>query len=534
MKPDQTNRLMLAVVLSLAILLGYEWLASVYHLRPAPVATAEATAAAQTVTPVPETTNVVPSAKAEWVMLENDVVQASVNPAGSRIDKWILRNEKQYHSDTLGYPQLTTEAVSHTEYVESGWLGAGVKGPDATATWRVKEATPLRAVLEWMNDSGQTFTRTLTLEGYQLLVQDAVHNNADLPVSLTPYMQVHRADGDRPNEMASFVNFIGPMGVTAEGDDVRLHETYFKDLKKDKIPSPMQGQGGWWGITSQYFMTAIVPPDGASTRAFRHAMVGGHDVYTASVEGVAVVVPPRGSAVSLHRMYAGPKKEELLLAVGSHLERAIDWGWFRAIARPFHTVLLWLHGWVGNWGVAIFLLTLALKIVTYPLSNKSYHAMAKMKKLQPQMEAMKERFKDDQQGMALEMMKLYQREKVNPLSGCWPMVIQIPIFFAMYKVILLAFEFRHAPLGLWIHDLSLADPWFVLPVLMGISMWVQQKLNPPPTDPAQAMVFKWMPIMFTVMFLWFPAALVFYWLVNNILGIAQQWMVMRQDGVKVV
>jgi len=295
------------------------------------------------------------------------------------------------------------------------------------------------------------------------------------------------------------------------------------------------------GITNQYFMAGILPgtvdgKDVPSSRQFRHATATGpdgatHDVYTASVSWPNVVVPAGGNAEVKYSFYVGPKHYALLKAADNYLERAISWGWFEPLVKPLYAVLTWLHGHLGNWGLAVIGLTLLLKIVTFPLANKSYRAMAKMRRLQPEIEKLKERYKDDQQNLALETMKLYKKEQVNPLSGCWPMFIQIPIFFAMYKVVLVTFEFRHAPLGLWISDMSVHDPFFVLPVLMGISMFVQFKLNPPPADPTQAMMFQWMPVFMTVMFLWFPSGLVLYWLTNNVLSVAQQWVIMRRHRV---
>lgn len=536
-KPPEstTQRLLIAMAFSLVILLGFELL-SPYFLPPRQSAEKQAvqTAAKEQVVQEVEKAVTQPTIAYAPVKLENELVQATYNPVGGRVEGWLLRNFAVTHGEELGYPHLhaeVNEGQSHQEYVESGWQGSGIEAPGPKAIWSVAQTTSNSVVLTWANQTGQTFTRTLTLRpnSYVLDVEDTVANSASLPVNVTPYAQVHRADGDFVGELSSFVNHLGPMGVVTMGDEQVLKEENFGDMKKGKVESTTAA-GGWWGFTSHYFITALVPVgDQPTVRGFRYANVEGRDIYTASVQGEAVVVPAGGQASRSLLVYAGPKRESDLQSVGYGLERAIDWGWFRALARPFYWALKWFYDLTGNWGIAIFLLTLALKIVTFPLANKSYHAMAKMKKLQPEMEKLKERHKDDQQGMAMAMMKLYRDNKVNPLSGCWPMLIQIPIFFAMYKVILLAFEFRHAPLGLWIQDLSLMDPYYVLPLLMGASMWVQMRLNPPPADPAQAMVFKWMPVMFTVMFLWFPAGLVLYWLINNVLSIMQQAYIMKQE-----
>lgn len=529
-----TQRLMLAVVFSLVILLGFEFMTA--GMRPAkPVApevaapVAEAPAAAAVAGAA-----VAAAPSATLVTLLTPRMEVGYNPVGGRVERVVLRELTVKGADSLGYAQLHTDGP-HAEYAESGWLGSGIETPAAASLWQVVASQPDRAELVWRNGSGQEFHRVVQLDAarYELAVTDTVRNTASLPVTVTPYAQVHRVGGSLPNELSSFVNHLGPMGVLG-GDEPLLKETDFDDLA-DGQQLEVAGRGGWWGFASQYFLTALLPPEGRdSVRSFKASKVDGAEVFSAGVRGEALVVPPAGEASYTTRLYAGPKQEDALMASGQHLERAIDWGWFRMLARPFYRGLLWLHNVTGSWALALLALTFLLKLATFPLANKSYHAMAKMKKLQPQMEAMRERFKDDQQGMALEMMKLYQREKVNPLSGCWPMLIQIPIFFAMYKVVLLAFEFRHAapglwPLDYWVRDLSVGDPLYILPVLMGLSMWMQMRLNPPPADPAQAAVFKWMPVIFTVMFLWFPAALVWYWLVNNVFSIAQQAYIMRKD-----
>ncbi|MCP5404959.1 MAG: membrane protein insertase YidC [Pseudomonadaceae bacterium] len=531
----QTTRLMLAVVISLVVLLGFELLGAGWRTAPPEQALEQAVAPADVAVEVSE-----PAAKVsqmeELVVLENDRMKLGLNPVGGRFDALVLKNFTVTQSDALGYAQLHVDGT-HPEYVESGWLGAGIAAPGSGARWQVQGRQDDRVRLAFDNGSGQSFVRDIWLdaETYTVRVRDVVRNTAALPVTVTPYAQAHRLGGGLPGEMSSFVNHLGPMGVVRDDDEALLYEGDFDDIAKGKGSLTLGGKGGWWGIASQYFLTALVPPEGQEvTRVFKGGQLDGRPLATVGLKGEGLVVPAGGEAAYEFSVYAGPKQEDALLAVGHDLERAIDWGWFRMLARPFYRVLLWCHDLTGSWAVALFLLTLLLKIVTFPLANKSYHAMAKMKKLQPQMEALRERMKDNQQDLALEMMKLYQREKVNPLSGCWPMLIQIPVFFAMYKVVLLAFEFRHAapelwPLDLWVHDMSVADPLFILPVLMGASMWVQMRLNPPPADPAQAMVFKWMPVMFTFMFLWFPAALVWYWLVNNVLSIAQQAYIMRKD-----
>lgn len=475
--------------------------------------------------------------------LGNERIDASINTIGGRLDQLVLKNYKSEIDEKDGFIFLKPNG-NHAEYVAAGWLGAGIEGPNENTPWQVEgdvNAPGKPVVLVWRNSSGQAFQREFVVnpDSYVVTVTERVINTAELPVSLTPFVQVHRADGYWPNEHSSWVNYFGPMGVTEKDENgFQQYEEKYADLKKAGKSHIVEGQGGWWGITSQYFMTAVMPGmiDGKeeiSQRQFRYASRtaedGVHDVYTASVSWPNLVVAPGQTREVTYKIYSGPKHFGQLQAAGSELDRAISWGWFGPMVKGLYAALAWLHGYLGNWGFAVMALTLILKIVLFPLANKSYRSMAKMKKLQPQLEKMKEKHKGNQQAMATEMMALYKREKVNPMSGCWPMLIQIPIFFAMYKVVLVMFEFRHAPLGLWITDMSVYDPFYVLPLLMGASMWVQFKLNPAPTDPTQAMMFKWMPLFMTFMFLWFPAGLVLYWVTNNVLSIGQQWLIMRQE-----
>lgn len=548
--PKQRMRLLLAVGLSALILLCFD-IASVRftgrHVMGGMSAAeqqAEAKVEAQkvaTATAAEQAALAVAAQPGIMLPLENGRIKAGVDVRGGRLDSLILKQYKGEITEPEGFA-LLKPAGEFAEYVAGGWMGA-VQGPDENTVWQAEgdvNAPGKPVVLVWRNATGQAFQREVSLgDGYVMNVTERVVNGAELPVTLTPYVQVHRADGYWPGERSNWVNYFGPMGVVRQGDGYLQFENKYADLKKRGNGDTVTGNGGWWGVTNQYFMTAVMPGqvngvDTPSQRQFRHASLMGldgtaHDVYSASVSWPGVTVPAGGSATVTYQVYAGPKHYGVLKQLDSGLERGISWGWFEPLVKGLYAVLVWLHGYVNNWGLAVMACTLLLKIVTFPLANKSYHAMAKMKKLQPRVDALKERFKDNQQGMAMEMMNLYKKEKVNPLSGCWPMFIQIPIFFAMYKVVLVMFEFRHAPLGLWINDMSVHDPYFVLPVLMGISMFIQFKLNPKPADSTQALMFKWMPVLFTFMFLWFPAGLVLYWVTNNVLSIGQQYLIMKRD-----
>lgn len=550
-------RLLTALVLCGVILLGSDWLSVKFlgkHVTgsnpdatatvsaPADVAKVADVAAAQGV-PQGDVSGTAAAVQGLRMPLSNERVEASINTTGGRLDQLVLKNYKSEITEKDGFTFLKPSGA-FAEYVAGGWMGAGIQGPDENSVWEVEgdiNGAGKPVVLVWRNGSGQAFQRTFSVEPdtYIVKVTDKVINTAQLPVSLTPFVQVHRADGYWPNERSSWVNFFGPMGVTQPKDDsFRLYETKYKDLKGEGKSDIVTGVGGWWGISSQYFLTAVMPQsvDGVameSQRQFRYAQVqgadGAHDVYTASVSWPNLVVEPNQTREVTYSIYVGPKHYGQLKAAGSELDKAISWGWFEPLVKLLYRVLVWLHGYLGNWGLSVIALTVMLKILVFPLANKSYHSMAKMRKIQPQMEKLKEKHKNNQQALAQDMMQLYKREKVNPMSGCWPMLIQIPIFFAMYKVVLVMFEFRHAPLGLWITDMSVHDPLYILPLLMGASMFVQFRLNPTPSDPTQALMFKWMPVFMTVMFLWFPAGLVLYWVTNNVLSICQQYVIMKRD-----
>jgi YidC/Oxa1 family membrane protein insertase len=493
----------------------------------------------------PVAQNVAPLSAVKRVTMDNGVLHLGYNLVGGKLDSLVLNRYRANLDKPGGVQLLTDESNKLATWVDSGWQGPnGISTPDSNATWTQASSSNMNEahalVLTFKNASGQTFQRTLTPRAgsYVIDVSDRVWNTASLPVTLRHYARVSRTGGADPADHSSWVNYSGPMGLAGEpgekatGSDGVIHEEKFDGLKKAGRTETVNASGGWWGITGQYFMTAIMPSvdGGDAGRDFRYANVNGVDLYSAAVQK-DVSVAAGGQAEVHYSIYAGPKQEATLQAAGHGLERAIDWGWFAFIAKPLYHVLLWLHALLRNWGLAIFGLTLLLKLVTYPLASQTYRSMAKMKKLQPHLQRIQEQHAGDRQAAALKTMELYAAEKVNPMGGCWPTLIQVPIFFAMYKVVLVAFEMRQAPLfGLWIHDLSHMDPYYVLPVLMGLSMYVQMQMNPPASDPSQQMVFKFMPVMFTVMFLSFPAGLVFYWLCNNLLTIAQQWYIMRKYG----
>jgi YidC/Oxa1 family membrane protein insertase len=313
-------------------------------------------------------------------------------------------------------------------------------------------------------------------------------------------------------------------GVGVYNEKDKFHKITFADIEKGKATVPKDGSDGWIALIQHYFLAAWLPKNGVP-REFYVRRVD-------SLNAVGVIIPAGAIASGSNsvvntQLYAGPQDQQRLAQLAPGLDLSVDYGWLTVIAVPLFWFLRFLHKWIGNWGIAIILLTVTIKLLFYPLSQASYRSMARMRVLAPKLQRLKEQYGDDRQRMQQAMMELYKTEKINPLGGCLPIVVQIPVFIALYWVLLASVELRHAPFGLWIDDLSRPDPWYVLPILMGATMIFQTRLNPEPPDPVQAKVMKIMPIAFSIFFFFFPAGLVLYWLVNNILSIAQQWHINR-------
>lgn len=455
--------------------------------------------------------------------LKNDVMEATVVMVGGRLPIVKLTNfvTEMGGSNPVEVFNSTGEKI---QYFDAGWLGTGFFGPNANTEWEVKYATDTEIEISTQNGTGQIFVRkyTLTPGSYAIDVHDKVVNASGNPITVSHYAQVHKSGVDKSE--STFYNFVGPITVT---DDIKTEASY-GDLEDDGA-SKVEGRVGWTGITGQYFMTAIVPDQQTVNKyTMKHNKVGDRDFYSSIMQSREKTLNGLAAEEISYKLYVGPKAIETLKPVGGKLEWAVDYGWFDLFAKGLHWMLAKFYSYVGNWGIAVILGTIVLKIALFPLATKSYVSMGRMRKMQPEMEEMKKRYGDDRERMASEMMALYKKHKVNPASGCWPMLVQIPIFFAFYKVILVSFDFRQAEFMLWITDLSVKDPFYVLPILMGASMFIQFRLNPAPADPVQAQVMKAMPIVFTFLFLMFPSGLVLYWLTNNVLSIGQQWYIMNK------
>ena len=434
-----------------------------------------------------------------------------------------------------------------------------MKLPDNDTVWAASAdtlSTGHPVTLSWDNGAGLTFQITLSIDDdYMFAVQQSVKNATDQPVKLFPWSRIRR---DYTPEVAGYyILFEGLLGFV----DGKLQENTYSSAKsegakKNGIAYTATSTGGWAGITDKYWLTSLVPDQSvASTVNFRHTSENGDHYQVDYVAQEPKTIEAGGEASVTSHLFTGAKVVSLLHAYEERLripnfDYAVDWGYFWFLTRPIFLAIDWLNGLLGNFGLAIMVFTVFAKALFFPLANYSYRSMSKMKLLAPKMTALRERFKDEPQRMQQEMMAMYRTEKVNPASGCLPMVVQIPVFFSLYKVIFVTIEMRQAPFFGWIHDLSAVDPTNIFnlfglipfdptmispflhlgawPLIMGLTMFLQQRLNPPPPDPVQARMFQFMPIIFTFMLARFPAGLVIYWSWNNLLSIGQQWLIMRR------
>jgi YidC/Oxa1 family membrane protein insertase len=450
---------------------------------------------------------------------------------------------------------LQPRGVQKAFFAQFGWSGGqGVSVPNDTTKWTAdrKVLTPERPVtLTWNNGQGLEFMRTISIDAnYMFVITQKVKNMGKANVTLYPYGLISRQGTPETNGL--YILHEGPLGVF----NGQLQEIAYDDLQESKSVSETT-TGGWLGITDKYWLAALIPDQKAKVKTnFIHRLSNNQDKYQADFLGSRFDIAPGATVNTTSHLFAGAKELSLLQEYGEKLniplfDRAIDFGWLYFLTEPIFKALIYLNKLVNNYGLAILLLTVGIKLVFFPLANKSYRAMAKMKKLQPKMLKLREQFGEDKQRLNTEMMALYKKEKANPASGCLPVIVQIPVFFALYKVLFVTIEMRHAPFFGWIHDLSAPDPTSILnlfglfpwdpttfapdilnigvwPLFMGITMFLQQKLNPQPPDPIQAKIFMFLPIMFTFMLASFPAGLVVYWAWNNLLSIAQQWVIMKK------
>ena len=584
--PEQRN-LILAIVLSVTIIIGFQYfyeLPRIQEEQRRQAAIEESTGGSVTPTPAPATTpsstasttapaapGSVPTdqptegtretvlAKGERIAIDNGKLTGSLGVTGGRIDDIVMTNyqvsiDAGADNVTLFNPPGSPDAY----FAEFGWApeNADTLVPDQNTVWSAdrKELTPDQPVtLSWENGQGLIFERRLEIDDdYLITVTQQVRNQSDESVTLYPYGLVRR--WGTPEISGFYILHEGPIGVLEE----QLTEVDYSDLAEENGKVEQESGNGWLGISDKYWLAALIPDQNVGfTAKFQHYLSNGEDRYQADYLRPAMTVPAGSSVEITDRLFAGAKELDKLDAYAAELEiplfdRAIDFGWFYWLTKPIFYFLHFAYGWVGNYGVAILMLTLLIKLIFFPLANKSYRSMSAMKKLQPEMTRIREQAGDDKMRMQKEMMELYKKEKVNPMSGCLPILVQIPVFFALYKVLFVSIEMRHAPFFGWIQDLSAPDPLSfvnlfgllpfdppsflaigIWPLLMGITMFLQTKLNPQPADPVQAKVMLFLPLMFIFLFATFAAGLVIYWTWNNVLSIAQQWVIMRRMGVKV-
>ncbi len=490
------------------------------------------------------------------VKIETDRITGSINLTGARVDDIHLVD---YH-ETIDKTSPTIILLSPSTapggfFAEFGFVAEGTKVPGPSTQWQqdgnnsLTVETPI--VLKWQNTTGAEFTRTISIdENYMLTFRDEVENKGADALSIAPYGRVIRYG--EPKTEGVYVIHEGLIGVVGESN---LEEVSYEDLRDDGPVKPEKADKGWVGITDKYWGATVIP---ASSFQAKFAYFGqGRPRYQADYLADKVEIAPGASHSVEQRLFAGAKETAVIDQYEQeysiqNFDLLIDWGWFYFLTKPMFKALDWIYKLVGNFGVAMLIITVVIKLLFLPLANLSYASMAKMKKLQPELEAIKKNHAEDRVAQQQAMMALYKKEKINPAAGCWPMLIQIPVFFSIYKVLYVTIEMRHAPFFGWIQDLAAPDPTSLFnlfgllpfdppfgimigiwPLLMGITMFLQMRMNPTPPDPTQQMIFTWMPVVFTFMLASFPAGLVIYWAWNNTLSIIQQGIIMKRHGVKI-
>ncbi|HEV2573360.1 membrane protein insertase YidC [Methylocella sp. CPCC 101449] len=597
MREDQKN-LLLAMALSLVVILGWNY----FYAKPQLDATRQTNTQVQNnsgaaqppsaqpapqqqqgAAPVPgaSTAPNAPQAPAVAVTLDRNAALAasprvkidtpslsgSIALRGARIDDIHL---KKYH-ETTDPKSPTIELLSpsgsaHPYYAETGFVAAAnsnVALPKPDTLWTadsdvLTSSKPL--TLTYDNGQGLVFRRVLSVDdNFMFTIKDSVENKSAAPVTVYPYGLLTRVGKPKTDGYAVLhEGFVGVVG------DSRVQEYTYDSIEKEpKATKLLKGTGGWLGMTDKYWAAAVIPDQNLAIEGRFSSTGTTTKIYQSDYLGAEKVVAPGASAEADHRFFAGAKETQVIDGYQASLgiknfDLMIDWGWFYFITKPLFWLIDFIYRYVGNFGVAILITTVLIKLLFFPLANRSYESMAKMKAVQPQMKELQERFANDKQKQQQELMELYKREKINPVAGCLPVIIQIPVFFALYKVIFITIEMRHAPFFGWIKDLSAPDPtnlfnlfglipfdptqlpgighflWIgIWPLIMGVSMFVQMKMNPEPTDPIQKQMFAWMPVIFTFMLGSFPAGLVIYWTWNNALSVAQQYFIMKKQGVKI-
>ena len=494
------------------------------------------------------------------VLLNSNETSGSISLKGARIDDITLTQYREtLDADSSLINLLLKSNEKNPYFIEHGWSSPdGLKVPNGKTLWKSSKnllSPDTSITLSWDNGEGIIFYQDISVDDtFMFTINQRVKNNTNNAVTLYPYGLIRRTG--EPETTKFFVLHEGPLGVF----DGTLSEKSYEDLaesgQKGINIKPVES-GGWTGLTDKYWMTALLPDQNEKySFTYRYLNSSGGQ-YQTDFLGKAVKIQAKSEGNFLSRTFAGAKRLALFDDYEErfnvkHFDLAIDFGWFYFLTKPFFYALSWANDYLGNFGLAILAITVLVKIVFFPLANKSYKSMAKMRNLSPEIQKLRERVGDDRQKLNQEMMNLYKKEKVNPAAGCLPILVQIPVFFALYKVLFVSIEMRQTPFFGWIKDLSVQDPTSILnlfgllpystsifpdflnlgiwPLLMGVTMFLQQRLNPTPPDPIQAKIFAWMPVAFTFLLATFPAGLVIYWTWNNLLSICQQWLIM--NGMK--
>ena len=492
--------------------------------------------------------------QSDRINISNEKIFGTISLNGALIDDVTLKNYKEtLNEDSKQVVMLNPKKSENGYFLETGWATSeNIKVPNHNSKWRVignNTLTPKQPVtIQWNNNEGLIFKKKLTIDDkYLIIIEDSVQNLSQKNINLFHYSQITR--NKKPDVQNFYILHEGLIGVVGE----ELKELSYEDIIEKK--ESYKNNSGWFGITDKYWLSAIIPQKGKNFNA--------EFTYDKQFKANYIITDPtiinsNETKKNVATLFIGAKEVSVVDGYAEQsginkFDLAIDWGWFFYFTKPIFFVIDYLYKISGNFGIAIILLTAAVRLIFFPLANYSFVSMAKMKALQPEMQRLKDLYKDDKQKIQMEMMNLYKREKVNPVSGCLPVLIQLPFFFAIYKVLFVTLEMRHAPFFGWIQDLSAPDPTTIFnlfglipwdppsfliigiwPILMGLTMWIQQKLNPAPPDPIQAKIFMFFPFFLTILLASFPSGLVVYWTINNVLTMAQQYVIIRKTKTKTV
>jgi len=556
---NDNRNMLLAIALSALVLIGWSFLSEMFlpaagpqtqqvengKVRPADQPqVAPAADARQALRP-----RELVLAESPRVRIESPRLQGSINLKGARFDDLVLVRERvTIDKDSPPVRLLSPAGAKDSYFAQFGWSGQGVATPDGNSVWAANDRvlTPGKPVtLSWSNPTGQRFEMIVSIDdGYMFSVTQRVVNGGSGAVGVRIYGLASRSS--KSPDPTTWTSHVGPISYLGGAAD---YDVDWETLDENKAGITRDSRGGWLGFTDKYWLTALIPAEGAPIEASMRKSESG--AYQADFGSTPFLVAPGQAVTAKSQLFAGAKEKKLLDRYENEgvtkISKSIDWGWFEWFMRPIFNLLNWLFGVLGNFGLAIIALTFIVRLILFPIADKQFRSMAGMRRVQPKMKALQERYKDDKPRMQQELLKLYQEEKINPAAGCLPILLQIPIFYALYKVLLLSVEMRHQPFYLWIKDLSAPDPLTpvnlfgllpftppsflaigVLPILLGITMWIQFKLNPQQMDPVQQQIFSFMPWILMFVMAPFAAGLQLYWVVSNLLTIAQQWWLYKR------